>query len=193
MAEVLLLHHALGRTPGCLAFAAELRAAGHVVHVPDLYEGRTFGALQEGVAFAQEIGFDEIARRGAAAADSLAAELVYLGFSLGVLPAQRLAQTRPGARAAILCHAAIGAGEFGAWPPGVRLQLHFMEGDRLAAEEGDLDAARALRDTVDGAELHLYPGDGHLFAEPAVAEYDAAAAALLRERVLRFLSATETR
>src|SRR5205814_7046613 len=99
MAEVLLFHHAQGQTAGFKAFADELRPAGHTVHTPDLFDGRTFASIEEGMAYAEQLGFpDGIIERGERAADSLPDELVYAGFSLGVLPAQKLAQTRPGAR-----------------------------------------------------------------------------------------------
>src|SRR5262245_35220310 len=90
MAEVVLFHHAQGLTPGVLAFAEDLRRAGHVVHTPDLYEGRTFDRLEEGIAYAGQIGFSEIVDRGERAAEPLPRAVVYAGFSLGVLPAQEL-------------------------------------------------------------------------------------------------------
>jgi dienelactone hydrolase len=187
MTELLLFHHAHGRTRGFLAFADELRAAGHVVHAPDLYDGKTFADLDEGVGYAKEVGFGTIAERGRRAADGLPDELVYAGFSLGAMPAQLLAQTRPGARGALLFSAAFPASEFGElWPPGVPLQIHMMEDDEWAAE--DLPAARELVEAVDGAELFLYPGDGHLFADSSLPDYDESAAALLAERVLAFLA-----
>ena len=152
MADVLLFHHAHGLTEGVVAFADELRAAGHVVHAPDLYDGHVFADLDEGVAYAKSVGFDVIGERGAAAAQGLPAGLVFAGFSLGALPAQMLAQTRPGAKGALLCSAAFPAAEFGAgWPDGVALQIHMMEGDPWAEE--DLPAARDLVASVDGAEL----------------------------------------
>ena len=190
MAEVLLFHHAQGQTSGFLAFADELRAAGHAVHTPDLYDGKTFAALDEGVGYAQQVGFDTILERGRLAADSLPNELVYGGFSLGVMPAQMLAQTRPGAKAALLFSAALPASEFGSWPQGVPLQIHLMEADEWVLE-GDLDAARELDETVESAELFLYPGDRHLFADNSLPDYDANAAALLSERVLGFLKRIE--
>jgi dienelactone hydrolase len=186
MAEVLLFHHAHGRTAGFLAFADRLRAAGHVVHAPDLYDGNTFTDLDEGVGYAREVGFGAIAERGRLAAEELPAGLVYAGFSLGVLPAQQLAQTRAGAKGALLFSAAFPASEFGgSWPPGVPLQIHMMEDDEWAVE--DLPAARELVETVDGAELFLYPGDGHLFADSGLPDYDDAAAELLGRRVVDFL------
>ena len=186
VAEILLFHHAQGQTPGFLAFAGELRAAGHTVHTPDLYEGRTFATLDEGVGYAKEVGFDTILERCGLAAESLPNELVYAGFSLGVMGAQMLAQTRPGAKGALLFSAALPASEFGGlWPPGVPLQIHMMEADEWAVE--DLPAARELVRTIDGAELFLYPGDRHLFADSSLPDYDEGAANLLEQRVLTFL------
>jgi dienelactone hydrolase len=188
VAEVLLFHHALGQTEGFLAFADELRAAGHAVHAPDLYEGKTFEELDDGVGHAKQVGFGELIDRGVAAAEGLPAEIVYAGFSLGVLPAQKLAQTRPGARGALLLNAVVPASEFGApWPDGVPVQIHAMDADEWFAE--DLAAAQELVDEADDAELFLYPGDGHLFADSSVKDFDPEAAALLKERTLAFLEA----
>jgi dienelactone hydrolase len=185
VAEVLLFHHAQGQTPGFLAFADELRAAGHTVHTPDLYDGKRFASLDEGVGHAKEVGFGTLLERGEQAAADLPSGLVYAGFSLGVMPAQKLAQTRPGAKGALLFSAALPADEFGSWPQDVPLQIHMMESDEWAVE--DLPAARELVETVDGAELFLYPGDRHLFADGSLADYDEQAASQLKERVLPFL------
>ncbi len=145
MAEVVLYHHAQGLTKGVEAFAAELRQAGHAVHVPDLYEGHTFDTLEEGIAYAMRTGFDTLMERGVTAAGGLADTLVYAGFSLGVMPAQRLAQTRARAKGALLFHSCFPVSEFGgAWPVGVPVQVHGMDADPFFAGEGDLDAARAL-------------------------------------------------
>jgi dienelactone hydrolase len=187
VAEILLFHHAQGLTAGCLSFADELRAAGHVVHAPDLYDGKTFADLDDGVGYAREVGFDTIGERGRLAAEGLPNEIVYAGFSLGAMPAQMLAQTRPGAKGALLFHGCVPPSEFGGpWPQGVPLQIHLMEADEWALE-GDLDAARELDETVDSAELHLYPGDRHLFADNSLPDYDESAATLLRQRMLSFL------
>jgi dienelactone hydrolase len=188
MAEVLLFHHAQGQTSGFHAFADELRRAGHTVHTPDLYDGRTFESLDEGLAYAGEIGFGEVIERGVRAADELPSGLVHAGFSLGVLPAQKLAQTRSGARGALLFHACVPTSEFGdSWPADVPVQVHAMEADPFFVDEGDLDAARALVESAEHAELFLYPGDQHLFADISLPSYDADAAALLSRRVLDFL------
>jgi dienelactone hydrolase len=193
MAELLLFHHAHGLTAGCLSFADELRAAGHVVHAPDLYEGRTFAALADGIGHADEVGFDTIIERGRLAAEGLPDDLAYLGFSLGVLPAQMLAQTRPGARGALLLHSCVPPSEFDSpWPDGVPLQIHLMDGDEhVLAPNEDLEAAQQLDERVDGAELFLYHGSRHLFADDSLPDYDEAAATLLKRRVLDFLDGLE--
>ena len=189
MAEVVLFHHAQGLTSGVVAFADELRRAGHTVHTPDLYDGRTFTTAEEGVAHAEAIAFGEqLLERGLRAVAGLPAGLVCAGFSLGVLPAQRLAQTRPGARGALLFSACVPVAEIGSgWPDGLPAQVHAMEADPFFVDDGDLDAARALVEAAPQAELFLYPGDGHLFADSSLPSYEPDAAALLARRVLRFL------
>lgn len=189
MAEVLLFHHALGLTRGVGWFADELRRAGHTVHVPDLYEGRTFDDLAAGGAHAQEVGFDTLVERGERAAEQLPAGVVYAGFSLGVLPAQKLAQTRPGALGALLFSACVPVSAFGtAWPEGVPAQVHGMAEDPYLVDDGDLAAAREFVAGAGDRELFLYPGSSHLFAERGAASYVPEAAGPCVERVLGFLA-----
>ena len=184
MATVLLFHHALGLTAGCVAFADRLRAAGHVVHTPDLFEGRTFASVADGVAYAEQVGFDTVVERGRRAAEDLPDGIVPAGFSLGVMPAQMVAQTGPGAKGALLLHGCVPLSGFGgSWPNGVPLQIHTMAGDAL----GDVDVARELGAIVEGAELYLYPGDRHLFTDAGSPDYDEGATALVVQRVLGFL------
>ena len=175
MTEVVLYHHVQGLTDGVRSFADDLRQAGHTVHTPDLFGGRTFDTIEEGMAFAGEAGFGALVERGVAAAQELRPEVVYAGFSFGVMPAQQLAQTRPGARGAVFMSGCLPIEEFGdEWPEGVPVQVHGKEGDPFFAE--DLEAARALVASADRAELFLYPGEEHLFADPSLPAYDAAAA-----------------
>jgi dienelactone hydrolase len=189
MAEVLLFHHAQGQTEGFAAFADELRRAGHTVHTPDLLDGRTFGSIEDGMAYVGELGFGEIIERGERAANELPNELVYAGFSLGVVPAQKLAQTRPGARGALLFYSCVPTSEFGTWwPTDVPAQIHGMDADPIFVGEGDIDAARAIVESTDNAELFLYPGDQHYFADSSLPSYDPEASALLTMRVLEFLN-----
>lgn len=183
MAEVVVFHHALGLTDPIGRFAEALRDAGHIVHTPDLFDGRTFAQIEDGLAYSEELGGPMgVVDRARAAVDSLPSQLVYVGFSLGVLAAQSLAQTRAGARGAVLCYSALPLGEWGdnwpaTWPDGVALQLHILDGDE------DVPFAEGLAVTVEGAELFIYPGTEHYFAE-----HDDEAAGLLLQRVLDFLA-----
>ncbi|MPZ54494.1 MAG: dienelactone hydrolase [Acidimicrobiia bacterium] len=188
MTEILLYHHIQGLTDGVKAFADKLRNAGHTVHTPDVLEGATFNTLEEGIANAKEVGFNTLQKRGLAAAEGLNAEMVYAGFSSGVMEAQELAQTRPGARGALFLHSCLPVSEFGdGWPDGVPVQIHAMDGDPFFVDDGDIDAAKALVDSTDDAELFLYPGKKHLFSDSSLSSYVPAATKQLTERVLAFL------
>ena len=185
MTDVVVFHHAHGLTAGVQAFADRIATAGHRVMVPDLYDGETFDTVDEGVEHAQAIGFDTLIDRGAGVAAGIEGDFAVVGFSLGVLPAQNLAQTHRRARAAVLCHAAIPLGTFADdWPQGVALQLHNAERDPL----GDFDDARALADAVPGAELFAYDTAAHLPADSSLADHDPAIEALIVERTLGLLA-----
>ena len=191
MAEVLLFHHVQGLTPGVEAFADDLRAAGHTVHVPDLFEGRTFDSIEAGFAYAKETGFDVLDARADQLVESLPAALVYAGFSFGVGKAQRLAQTRAGARGAVImeaCFPITGDWAFGPWPEGVPAQIHGAEGDEFFGLDADIEAAREIAATVPDAELFVYPGDAHLFTDRSLPSYDEEQAGLVLSRVLEFLA-----
>ncbi|TDD25644.1 dienelactone hydrolase [Kribbella turkmenica] len=189
MAEVVLYHHAQGLTDGVKSFADELRQAGHTVHLPDLYDGHTFATLDEGMDYARTTGFATVTERGLRAVQELPEAIVYAGFSLGVMAAQQLAQTRPGARGALFYYSCVPVEEFGTWPDGVPVQIHGMDEDPFFTEEGgDLDAARALVASAGQAELFLYTGKEHLFADSSLPGYDAEAAALTTRRTLDFLA-----
>lgn len=190
MTDVLLFHHALGLTPGIAEFADQFREAGHTVHTPDLFEGHTFETLEAGVAYAGGVGFDVLMERGAAVAETLPPEIVYAGFSLGVLSAQRLAQTRPGALGALLYYSCVPMSEFGgSWPDDVPVQIHGMDHDPIFMTEGDVDAAREIVAATNRAQLFLYPGSEHYFADSTQPGYDPEAAALLIARSLQLLDA----
>ena len=188
MTEIVLFHHAQGLTPGVAAFAETLRGAGHTVHTPDLFGGRTFDSIDAGMAHIESVGFEELVEQGVRAAEAYPAEVVHAGFSFGVVPAQKLAQTRPGALGALLFYSCVPASFFGPWPAGVPVQIHGMDADPLFVDEGDLDAARALAEDVEAAELFLYSGDQHYFADSSLPSFDAEAAALLTRRTLDFLA-----
>lgn len=188
MPTILLFHHVQGLTPGVTAFADALRAAGHTVHTPDLLDGKLFGSIPDGIAYLRELGFGTVIERGRAVAETLPGDLVYIGMSMGVLPAQALAQTRAGARGAVFLHGAVPTSEFGAgWPSHVPIDIHAMDGDPEFVDSGDIDAARAIVAGAEAGNLFLYPGKGHLFTDNTLADYDPAAAALVTERVMAFL------
>jgi dienelactone hydrolase len=192
MAEVVLFHHVQGLTDGVRAFADELRVSGHTVHTPDLYEGERPATFEDGLALARSTGEEVLRERADRAVADLPGGLVYAGFSLGAAAAQRLAQTRPGARGALLYESCIpltGDWAFGPWPDGLAVQIHGMDADPFFALEGDIDAARELVKTVGSelAELFVYPGDRHLFADSSLPSYDADATALVVQRSREFL------
>ncbi len=184
MAEILLLHHIQGLTSGVHAFADRLRAAGHTVHTPDSFEGRTFGSIEEGAAYVGEVGFAEMRERSVRHADGLPNDLVYAGFSLGVMAAQTLLQTRPGARGGLFFHGFADPANFGEWP-GLPVQVHAMDADEFWLE--DREAAESAAASHDGIEIFTYPGSGHLFTDDSVADHDAAATDLVLERSLALL------
>jgi dienelactone hydrolase len=192
MAEVVLFHHVQGLTDGVRAFAEELRAGGHTVHTPDLFDGKRPATIDEGVAHAQSLGDEVIGERANRAVADLPQGLVYAGFSLGAGTAQRLAQTRPGAHGALLyesCLPITGEWAIGPWPDGLPVQIHGMDRDPFFAMEGDIDAARELVETVGSelAKLFIYTGDRHLFTDSSLPSYDADAAALVVQRSREFL------
>ena len=192
MAEVVLFHHVQGLTDGVQEFAEQLRAGGHTVHTPDLLDGERPATIAAGVARVQDIGDEVLTGRADHAVADLPAGLVYAGFSWGAAAAQRLAQTRPGARGALLyeaCMPITGEWAFGPWPEGVPVQIHGKEADPFFALEGDIDAARELVSTVgpELAQLFTYPGDQHLYADSSLPSYDADAAALTVQRSREFL------
>jgi len=192
MAEVVLFHHVQGLTDGVRAFADQLRSGGHTVHTPDLFDGQRPASIDDGVAHVRSVGGEVLDQRADRAVADLPEALVYAGFSFGAGTAQRLAQTRPGARGALLYESCIpitGEWAFGPWPDRVPVQIHGMDKDPFFALEGDLDAARELVATVgpELAELFVYPGDRHLFTDTSLPSYDADPAALVAQRSREFL------
>lgn len=189
MAQIVLFHHVQGLTPGVHRLADELRAAGHTVHAPDFFEGATFGSVEEGFAAVKARGFEAHEAWADAAVADLPPGIVLAGISLGVMPAQRLAQTRAGALAGVLLEACVPPQEFSTtWPHGVAVQVHGMDADPFFAGDGDIDAARALVDAVEDGELFVYPGDVHLFTDSSLPSYDAAATEQVVQRVLGLLA-----
>ncbi len=183
--EIVLFHSALGLRPGVLQFAERLRAAGHRVHTPDLFDGEVFAGLEAGAAKRDALGIPELIRRAQAAVADLPSGIVLAGLSMGAGAAEFLAATRPGARAAILMHGALAPTAFGLerWPA-VPVQVHYATNDPWVA----VDEVRALQAAVRKAggviDVHVYERGGHLFEDADLDTYDTAAARLMLERVL---------
>jgi len=194
MTDVVLVHHVQGLTPGVRAFAAALAGAEHTVTTPDLFGGRTFATLDEGLAFARTLDDTAVGRAVDDVVATLPAGFVVAGVSWGVTSAQRLAQTRPGVRGALLFEACypLGPDGFGAWPDGLPVQVHGRDGDEFFALAGDLDAARELAAAAGPGrgEVFTYPGDAHLFVDSSLPTFDPAAAALAVERARELLART---
>ncbi len=186
MAEVVFFHHSGGLTAGVETLAETLRAAGHTVHAPDLFDGRTFDDVSEGVAFVDSSGEEIFAQRAAAAVEGLPREVVYGGASFGAARAAEQVLTRPGALGAFFLYGAVAPSWWGAaWPVGVPAQAHQAEVDPWR----EVDAEQEFVATVPEAELFLYPVTGHLFAEAGHPDHDPASAELATQRILEFLAA----
>jgi dienelactone hydrolase len=185
MTGVVLFHHAQGVTPGVRSLADRVRDAGYRVSVPDLFEGRTFATLEAGIAFARRTGFDEIAARGVAAVQGTPGDLVLVGISLGAVPAEGIAVTRPGVSGVVLVSGVIPPASLDQpWPEDLALQVHTMSDD----PDGDVDDARALVAELETAELFVYDGSSHLFVDDSLPGYDEAATEQFLERLLEFLA-----
>nr|WP_228500398.1 dienelactone hydrolase family protein [Nocardioides agariphilus] len=185
-----MFHHIQGLTEGVRAFADQLRAGGHTVHTPDLFDGQIFDSIESGFAYTRSLEEGAIDERVNAAVDDLPDDLVYAGISYGVPPALQLTVKRPGARGLLMLESAMPiAGEWavGPFPDGVPLQIHGAEGDEYFGEDRPFaDEAVALLG-AERAELFVYPGEQHLFTDSSLPSYDAEAAALVTERTLAFL------
>jgi dienelactone hydrolase len=200
MAEVVMFHSVLGLRPGVLGAAERLRAAGHTVHTPDLFDGEVFDDLDDGMRKEETLGFREVARRTEEAVARLPPGLVFAGFSMGVAYAERLTASRPGALGAVLMHGAVPVEAlieyFGVerWPEGVPVQVHYAADDPWVEVEPEVIP---LCDAVRGAgaefEQYVYPGSGHLFADPDFIEYDRASSEAMWERVIAFLDRIDAR
>ncbi|MEV1008914.1 dienelactone hydrolase family protein [Streptomyces sp. NPDC049881] len=191
MTEIILFHSACGPRPAVEEAAGRLRAAGHRVHVPDLYGGRTAATLEEGLEIREEIGRDELLRRAVAAAAPYSdAGLVYMGFSMGGSLAQTVALGDERARGLVLLHGTADIAE-DASVDDLPVQLHVADPDPF--ETHDWLTAWYLRMRRAGADVEVfrYPGAGHLYTDPGLPDWDAGAAEETWRLVEAFLSLEE--
>jgi dienelactone hydrolase len=200
MAEVVVFHSVLGLRPGVLGAADRMRAAGHTVHTPDLFEGEVFDDIDDGMRKEESLGYREVARRTEEAVTGLPAGLVFAGFSMGISYAEWLTASRPGALGAVLMHGAVPVEAlteyFGVerWPKGVPVQVHYAADDPwVEAEQEVVPLGDAVREAGAEFEEYVYPGSGHLFADPDLAEYDRASSEAMWERVIAFLDRIDAR
>jgi dienelactone hydrolase len=199
MAEIVLFHSVLGLRPGVIAAADRLRAAGHTVHTPDLFDGEVFDDLDAGLRKEEALGYQEIARRSRDAVAGLPAGLVFAGFSMGAVHAELLAAARPGPRGAVLMHGAVPVEvlrEFlgvERWPEGVPVQVHYAAEDPWVEAEEVAALGGAVKEAGAAFEEYAYPGSGHLFADPDLPEYDPASSEAMWRRVLAFLDRLDAR
>lgn len=184
---IVLFHSAFGLRPAVHAAAERLRAAGHEVHVPDLYDGRTTDTVEEGMKIKDEIGQEELLRRAITAVAPLSDRgVVYAGFSLGGSIAQNLALGDEKARGLLLMHGTSDLAE-DASVDELPVQLHVADPDPF--EPHDWLNAWYLRMQRAGAdvEIYRYAGAGHLFTDPELADYDKEAAEAAWAVALGFL------
>ncbi|WP_329322304.1 dienelactone hydrolase family protein [Streptomyces sp. NBC_01262] len=188
--NIVLFHSAYGLRPAVHAAADRLRAAGHVVHVPDLYEGRTTETVEAGMAIKDEIGRDELLMRAVTVSGPLSDQgLVYAGFSLGGSIAQNLALADANARGLLLLHGTSDIADD--VTTDIPVQLHVADPDPF--ESDDWLNAWYLRMRKAGAdvEIHRYRGAGHLYTDPDLHDYDADAAERTWAIALDFLADLE--
>lgn len=193
--QMVIYHSAYGLRPAIIDFADRLRAAGHQVHTPDLYDGEVFSDRSEAIRKIQELGFDRLLERARAAIEGLPPDLIYAGFSNGGACAELLAATRTGAKGAVLIHAPLMVRDLGwtVWPSNVPVQVHFADKDPIR-NQAVIDALSAkVRESGSEFEQFEYEAPGHLFADPAFPAYNANAAELMTQRVLEFVERVDQR
>ncbi|AWZ08151.1 MULTISPECIES: dienelactone hydrolase family protein [unclassified Streptomyces] len=174
--NIMLFHSTYGLRPAVREAADRLRAAGHEVQVPDLFEGRTFETVEEGMAHRDGIGRDELLKRAVlAAAPHSDQGLVYAGFSFGGSLAQHLALADAKARGLLLLHGTADL-EDGLFIDDLPVQLHIADPDPFEPHDWLTAWYLGMRKAGADVEVHTYPGAGHLFTDPGLDDYDAEAA-----------------
>lgn len=191
---VVLFHSALGLRPAVRRFGEALRAAGHEVHTPDLFDGEVFDDLAAGIRKRDALGIEVLGARALEAVADLPPHVVYAGFSMGAASAEFLATTRPGARGLVLIHGVVPPHYLGlsAWPA-VPVQVHAGTQDPWAPR-AEIEAFAAFVHAGDTpCEVHWYDVPGHLFADDEAPEFNTAAAASMLGRVQAFLASLPAR
>ncbi|MEU9193451.1 dienelactone hydrolase family protein [Streptomyces hundungensis] len=190
--NIMLFHSVHGMRPAVREAAERLRAAGHEVHVPDLYEGRTAETAEEGARLKDEIGKEELLKRAVLAAAPYSERgLVYAGFSLGGSIAQTLALGDEKARGLLLFHGTSDMAENTAVDE-LPVQLHVADPDPFESADWLNSWYLQMRRAGADVEIYRYPGAGHLYTDPELPDYDEASAELTWRTALGFLDSLAT-
>lgn len=186
--NIMLFHSTCGLRPAVHASAERLRAAGHEVRVPDLFEGHTFETVEEGMAFKEQLGKDELLKRAVLAAAPYSDQgLVYAGFSFGASVAQTLALGDAKARGLLLLHGTSDIAE-NASVDELPVQLHVADPDPFESHDWLTSWYLQMQRTGADVEVYRYPGAGHLFTDPDLPDFDQAAAELAWKVAIGFLA-----
>ncbi|MFE4694598.1 MULTISPECIES: dienelactone hydrolase family protein [Streptomyces] len=186
--NIMLFHSTYGLRPAVHAAADRLRAAGHEVRVPDLFEGHTFDTVEEGMAFKDEVGKDELLKRAVLAAAPYSDQgLVYAGFSFGASVAQTLALGDAKARGLLLLHGTSDIAE-SASVDELPVQLHVADPDPFESHDWQTSWYLQMQRTGADVEVYRYPGAGHLFTDAELPDFDQDAAELTWKVSLGFLA-----
>lgn len=187
MAQLLLLHHALGVTSALRRLADRFEDAGHDVVVPDLFESRVFASVEEGMEHVESVGIETLAGLGEDAASDMQPGFVVCGISLGAIAAMRAGVSNDAVAAVVVASACIPEEYIGGpWPRTLPLRVVASREDAMFRDEGDLEAATEYTHSAQQAKLKLMPGREHLFVEADDPESTAATEWLV-ETVMRFL------
>ncbi|MFC8590039.1 dienelactone hydrolase family protein [Streptomyces atroolivaceus] len=186
--NIMLFHSTFGLRPAVHTAADRLRAAGHEVRVPDLFEGHTFDTVEDGMAFKEQVGKDELLKRAVLAAAPYSDQgLVYAGFSFGASVAQTLALGDAKARGLLLLHGTSDIAE-NASVDELPVQLHVADPDAFESPDWLNSWYLQMQRTGADVEVYRYPGAGHLYTDPDLPDYDQAAADLTWKVSLGFLA-----
>ena len=156
-----------------------MRADGHRVTLPDLFDGATSESVEGGFAIQERVGWETMMARARAAAEPLPAETALAGVSAGAQVAGTLWLERPAAEGCSCC--------MGRARSGRRVEAHLAEPEPYDDEDYLQWWAEGMRSAGLDFTLYRYPGAGHYFTDPSLPDHDAAAAALAVERALAFL------
>ncbi|WP_232661463.1 dienelactone hydrolase family protein [Pseudonocardia sp. TRM90224] len=187
---VALFHSVFGLRGVELAAAERLRAAGHQVVVPDLFDGVTNpGDFDAAFDHLDRIGWSTVLERAHDALADAPAETVLGGLSMGAALVGDIWPARLDAAGAFYLHAAPPV------PAGIRtgtpVQLHFGAGDPFVPPERLARFRESAERNGAYATVREYEGVGHFFTDETLPDHDADAATSTWRDVLGMLDLLE--